>query len=100
MGGLKGWDGADRHRCQEGAPQGMFSMGLLVPPCPPGTATLPGTPGPVRACLIHAGAGGGAALKSLVGTLQSWLGFLPQSLNTALLPQGSSGAPRDPSPLQ
>lgn len=37
----------------------------------------------------------------LVGTLQSWLGFLSQAeSNTALLPQGSSWAPRDPSPLQ
>ena len=40
MGGLKGWDGADRHRCQEGAPQGMFSVASLClpahlgqPPC-------------------------------------------------------------------
>ena len=32
MGGLRGWDGADRHRRQEGAPWGMFSVGLPVPP--------------------------------------------------------------------
>lgn len=100
MGGLEGWDGADTDtNAWRGLLRGLPALGLAVPCSATGTAIHIRRPKlHTQPCLVRSGAGR-AALQSPGGTLQSWLGFLPQGMSSASQHHhlgAFSGPPRDP----